>query len=193
MTRKDFTLPLFTLVVLSLVAAGMAAYRSNRHSIHATPIPLAAPIPAPAPLLTKEFTAAIDVARVFGRSTGCAEADPKLIVTVADEAVKAEVDPRVLAATIAVESACSSFAVSSHGSIGLMQVHPKTWRSKYDFEHQYNLLNTQDNLHVGTLILASLIKQWGLVDGLRHYNGMDTASDAYDADYSAKIRQLAGR
>jgi len=194
-TRKH---ALIVLAVFGISAASIGAlignleWRANHH-VHATPIPLATP-PAPTPvLLTKEFTAALDVARVFGRSTGCAEADPKLIVTVADEAVKADVDPRVLAATIAVESACNQYATSSKGAIGLAQIMPKIWKGSYDFEKQYNLLNPQDNIHVGASILGALVKQYGVSNGLRRYNGLGVDCDACDAGYTDKIAALAAK
>jgi len=188
---------LIMFVILAAVlggAIGFTAYHlDHRQIIHATPIPLASPLPAAVPSLTKEFIAALDVARVFGRSTGCAEADPKLITTVADEAVKTDLDPRILAATIAVESACNQYATSSKGAIGLAQIMPKIWKGTYDFEKQYNLLNPQDNIHVGASILGSLVKQYGVPNGLRRYNGLGVDCDACDAGYTDKIAALAAK
>ena len=154
-----------------------------------------APIPAPAPALTADprFVAALDVARVFGRAQGCTDASPDLITAVANEAVEMKLDPRIFAATVAVESACNQYATSTKGAIGLTMVVPKVWKGTYDFERQYNLLNVHDNLRVGASIESAFIKQYGLVSGLRHYNGMGTASPDYDAAYTDKITALAGR
>lgn len=74
-----------------------------------------------------------------------------------------------------------------------MQIMPKVWLSKYDFAGSVNLFNRIDNLRVGAQIEAGLINQWGLAGGLRHYNGMGTASDSFDTNYTAKIMGLAGR
>lgn len=145
------------------------------------------------PFASKQYFAALDVARVFGRSPGCAEADPKLITNIAEESVKAGLDARVLAATVAVESACSQFATSSKGAVGYTQIMPRIWKDSYDFEKQYNLFNPSDNIHVGAAILAGLIKQYGTVNGLRRYNGLGVDCTACDAGYPDKITALAAR
>jgi len=152
------------------------------------------PHPNPA-LLTYSIwrTAPFEVAKVFGRSPGCADADGELIEETAKAAIDTNLDPAILAATIATESGCNPFTVSSKGAIGIMQIMPKVWLSKYDFAGSVNLFNRIDNLRVGAQIEAGLINQWGLAGGLRHYNGMGTASDSFDTNYTAKIMGLAGR
>ena len=110
--------------------------------------------------------------------------DPVLLASALD---------RVLAATVAVESGCNQYATSTRGSIGLLQITPRTWRATYDFDHTYNLLNAGDNLRVGSMILSGFIKQYGLVSGLRHYNGMGVGCDTCDAGYTEKITALAAR
>lgn len=157
------------------------------------PAPQVIHVVAVDPTASKEYIAALDVARVFGRTNGCAEADSKLITLVAQEALKAGVDPRVLAATIAVESGCNQFATSTRGAIGLTQIRPTVWKGQFDFEHTYNLLNEQDNIHVGAAILGGLIKQFGTVNGLRRYNGLGVDCETCDAGYPDKITTLAAR
>ena len=144
-------------------------------------------------LLTKQYVAALDVARVFGRSQGCDNADPKLITAVATEAVNDNLDPRIFAATIAVESACDSMAISHSGAIGLAQVMPKIWKNQFDFTGSVNLLNPTDNLHVGGTILSGLIKQYGVAAGVRRYNGLGVDCPTCDSGYVSKIVALAGR
>jgi len=160
------------------------------------PRPFVAALPAvptaPDPT-NKQYVAALDVARVFGRSQGCAEADPKLINAVATEAAKADLDPRVLAATVAVESSCNPWAVSSRGAIGLTQVEAAIWKDKFDFAGSVNLLNPADNLRAGATIEGSLIKQFGLVPGVRRYNGLGVDCQTCDSQYVSKILTLAGR
>lgn len=141
----------------------------------------------------QQYIAALDVARVFGRAPGCAEADSKLIGDVAKEALRVGLDARILAATVAVESSCNQYATSSKGAIGLMQVVPRTWKSAYDFEHKYNLLNAEDNIQVGAAILAGYIKSYGVPSGLHHYNGLGISCDVCDSGYADKIVALAGR
>lgn len=141
----------------------------------------------------KQYVASLDVARVFGRAPGCAEADPKLISEVADVAIKTELDPRILAATVAVESACDPFAISSKGAIGLTGVVPRIWKGSYNFAEDYNLLNPHDNLRVGATIEAGLIKQYGTINGLRRFNGLGVGCDTCDTSYPDKITTLAAR
>jgi hypothetical protein len=141
----------------------------------------------------QQYIAALDVARVFGRASGCAEADSNLIGDVAKEALRVGLDARILAATVAVESSCDAMAVSRRGAIGLTQVMPKIWKGSFDFEHTINLFNPNDNLHAGATILSDLIKQHGLAEGIRHYNGTGTDCADCDGNYVPKILTLAGR
>lgn len=175
----------------SILGVGAGFYRD-----HSVPVIVHAP-PAPvhdiqSELLTKQYVAALDVARVFGRAPGCADAEPKLITAVAVEALNDSVDPRILAATLAVESGCDPMAISHSGAIGLTQINVKVWKSKFDFT-RVNLFNPDENLHVGATILSDLIKQYGTINGLRRYNGLDIQSPAYDSGYVSRIITLAGR
>lgn len=185
-------------VMVTLLSATLTSYMEHRpfpfRTVQAAPA-IVTPMRAQTidPTASKAYVAALDVARVFGRSAGCAEADAKLITNVANEAVKAELDPRILAATIAVESGCNQYATSTKGAIGLTQVMPKIWKDKYNFEHDYNLLNPTDNVRVGASILSSLIKQYGTTNGLRRYNGLGVDCESCDAGYPDKIMGLSGR
>lgn len=143
-------------------------------------------------LYTKQYVAALDVARVFGRAPGCADASPAVITAVATETINDDVDPRVFAALVATESACDPMAISHSGALGLTQVNVKVWKSKYDFT-TINLLNPTENLRTGGQILGGLIKQYGVSAGLRHYNGMGEGCPTCDDSYVPKILVLAGR
>jgi hypothetical protein len=134
-----------------------------------------------------------EVAKVFGRSQGCQSADGELIKFTSDTALKAGVDPRIVASIIAVESGCNQFAVSSRGALGLMQVEAGVWKSHFDFGGDVNLLNRQDNIKTGATILARLITQFGTVDGIRRYNGTGVGCDTCDAGYTAKVMAMVGR
>ena len=138
-------------------------------------------------------TAPLEVAKVFGRTPGCADADADLIQATAKAAIEAGLDPALFAATIGVESGCNPFAISNRGAIGLTQVVPRIWKDTYNFELTYNLLNTADNLHVGATILSRLVAQWGNEGGLHRYNGLGVGCENCDAGYSSKIMLLAGR
>jgi hypothetical protein len=138
-------------------------------------------------------TAPLQVAMVFGRTPGCEHADSDLIESTAKAAIEAGLDPSIFASTVGVESGCNQFAVSSKGAIGIMQIMPGVWKTKYDFAGNVNLFNRNDNLRVGAQIEAGLISQYGVDGGVRRYNGLGTGCETCDAGYVSKILSLAGR
>jgi hypothetical protein len=138
-------------------------------------------------------TGPLEVAKVFGRSKGCENASPELILAVSEQAVNNSIDPRIAAATVAIESACNQFAVSSRGALGFTQVVPKIWCGKYDCTIQYNYLNLRDNIQVGISILAGLIHTYGEKEGVRRYQGLGVGCDTCDGAYTEKIISLARR
>jgi soluble lytic murein transglycosylase-like protein len=110
---------------------------------------------------------------------------------VAEAALKHQLDPRLVAATVAVESGCDPYATSTKGAIGLMQVRASTWKDTYDFQQKVNLLNPQENLETGTDILAGYIKKYGKVGGVTQYQGLGTGCPTCDGNYTSKILKLA--
>jgi len=142
-------------------------------------------------VIRERENAPIEVALVFGRSVGCTDADPLLIATVAREAVNAGLPPKVLASTIAVESQCNPYAISSKGAVGLTQVQVKTWKTSFDFG-KVNLFNPADNIHIGARIMAGLVKEHGLSRGVQLYNGAGVGCDTCDGGYSNRVIALAG-
>lgn len=138
-------------------------------------------------------TAPLTVAEVFGRAQGCADASPDLIEMTARAALSANLDPAIAAATVAVESSCNNYAISSRGAVGLMQVMPKIWSTHYDFSGTINLFNEEDNIRVGSEIMAGLIQQHGTAEGIQLYNGAGVGCPTCDAGYSARILTLAHR
>ena len=138
-------------------------------------------------------TGPLEVAKVFGRAKGCERATPELIQAVSDESVLHGIDPRIAAATLAIESSCNPYAVSVRGAVGLMQITPKTWSDKYDFTKTYNLLNLHDNVQVGISILADMIHTYGEREGVRRYQGLGVGCSTCDGAYTDKIMGLAVR
>lgn len=137
-------------------------------------------------------TGPLEVAKVFGRAQGCQDMEPELIEQISTTAVRRGTDPRIVAATIAVESGCNPYAVSSRGAIGMMQVVPRVWKSEYNFE-DVNLFNRRENIETGTEILSNLIEQYGVYEGIRRYQGTGEGCPTCDAGYVPKILNLAGR
>lgn len=193
MTRKRiintliFVAAIFLIALSFLIPGAKGADNFLIYTAHA-PKP-----PAEAYTYSMYHDGPFEVAKVFGRSPGCQTADGDLIKITSDAAVDSGVDPRIAASVIAVESGCNQFAVSSRGAIGLMQVMAKTWKDDFDFAGDVNLLNRQDNIHVGTKILAGLVNSYGSVDGLRRYNGLGIDCISCDAGYTSKILLMAGR
>jgi hypothetical protein len=176
-------------LMFSLVGSGSLAVLSTRDFIVAKTLPK-----PPSDVLKESLfrTGPLEVAKVFGRAHGCEDATPELINDVSNEAVRSGIDPRIAAATVAIESACDSFAVSNRGAIGYMQITPKTWGTKYDFMSRYNLLNMHDNVHVGVSILSALIHTYGVKNGVRRYQGLGVGCESCDDRYTDKIMFLAG-
>src|SRR5262249_1570597 len=82
--------------------------------------------------------------------------------------------PRLLAALVFVESTCRADAVSGRDSVGLTQVNPRVWKHS-----RAELKDPERNLRIGAGILASYIRNYGVVEGLHHYNGLGDPSDEY--------------
>ncbi len=136
-------------------------------------------------------TAPLEVAKVYGRAPGCTDADPELIEMTAKAAIETNLDPAILAATVATESSCNPYAVSSRGAVGLTQIMLKIWSSKFDFGHDVNLFNKRDSLHTGAVILADSINRYGTQAGLQRYNGVGVGCDTCDGGYATRILALA--
>lgn len=135
-------------------------------------------------------TGPYEVAKVLGRSAGCQDATPDFIEMVSITSLKSGLDPRIAAATISVESSCNPYAVSTKGAVGIMQIVPSVWKSEFDFQNDVNLLNPRENIAVGTKILARLINDCGVEEGIHRYNGLGVGGDP---SYVSKILILSGR
>lgn len=189
-----FQLVLAVLLVIFLVhnvSSGVYANMDElvrRAILHQTPTP-----PAQAFTYSIFRTAPLDIAKVFGRTPGCADADADFIQATARAAIEAGLDPSIAAATVGIESSCNQFAVSNRGAVGIMQIVPKIWKSEFDFAGDVNLFNRDTNLRVGSKILAGLINDHGVTEGIHRYNGTGTDCAGCDPGYTTRILALAGR
>lgn len=95
------------------------------------------------------------------------------------------VDPRLVASIMIVESRANPFAISNSDSIGIMQIHLPTWGHTADREG-INLFKIEDNVDFGVRILKDYIRQFGLWDGVKRYKGLDSE------EYLAKIQRIYG-
>lgn len=138
--------------------------------------------PFDVPTFKKSF---FDAARIYGRAE-CG--DVLLAEQTAQASAKTGLPANVIAAEISVESHCDPLAISHDGGVGLLQIMPKIWASKFDNFREKNLLKAEDSMDVGTTILADNIKQFGMRQGIRRYNGSGPDADVY----AEKVMTLAG-
>ena len=107
---------------------------------------------------------------------------------------KYNVDPRLIASIMIVESRANPFAISGKEAIGIMQIHLPTWGHAADREG-INLFKIEDNIDFGTRILKDYVHQFGLWEGVKRYNGWNPDhpdSESSALDYVAKVQRVYG-
>ena len=105
-------------------------------------------------------------------------------------AKKHDLDPRLIASVVIVESRGNPFAISGKDAIGVMQIHLPTWGQTADQEG-INLLKVEDNVDLGARILKNYIINFGLWEGVKRYNGFfvdDPVSEGSAQEYVAKVQ-----
>ena len=128
----------------------------------------------------KAIRRAVASARLVYRRNGCKDTYSEVTGRTAYES---GISPRLLAALVFVESSCRATAVSGANSIGLLQVNPRVWG------HRRDLKDPQTNLRIGADILVNYVHQYGVVEGLHHYNGY---SEVHEHVYVNKVLTAAG-
>ncbi len=100
---------------------------------------------------------------------------------------KAQIDPTLILAIMAVESSFNPFAQSSVGAQGLMQVMTRIHDDKYQaFGGNHAAFDPLTNLRVGVQVLKDCIARAGsLHEGLRYYVGAANLAD--DGGYANKV------
>jgi soluble lytic murein transglycosylase-like protein len=107
---------------------------------------------------------------------------------------KYNVDARLIASIMIVESRANPFAISGKESIGIMQIHVPTWGHAADREG-INLFKIEDNIDFGTRILKDYVHQFGLWEGVKRYNGWNANnpdSENSAMDYVTKVQHVYG-
>src|SRR5271157_2960095 len=135
-------------------------------------------------LQQKEIDKAIPVSAHLSREYGC---PVELSAPTAVFATSNHLPVRVVTAVVIVESSCRPRVINPRsGATGLMQVMPKMHRAS-----RKDLLDRETNLRVGTHLLAQLIHQYGLEEGVASYFGITPGSDAA-YDYAYHVLEVAG-
>lgn len=100
---------------------------------------------------------------------------------------KANMEPTLVLAVMAVESGFNPFAQSHVGAQGLMQVMTRIHQDKYQiFGGQHAAFDPVTNLRVGVQVLKDCIRKAGsLESGLKYYVGAANLAD--DGGYAAKV------
>jgi len=116
----------------------------------------------------------------------------RLAEAIVTSARKYDLNPRLIASVMIVESRGNQFAISGKDAIGIMQIHLPTWGQTADREG-INLLRIEDNIDFGARILKNYIRQFGLWEGVKRYNGFfadNPTSEQSAEEYVAKVQQV---
>jgi soluble lytic murein transglycosylase-like protein len=116
----------------------------------------------------------------------------RLAQSIVTSARKYDLNPKLIASVMIIESRGNPFAISGCDAIGIMQIHLPTWGATADREG-INLLKIEDNVDFGARILKNYIRQFGLWDGVKRYNGFfvdDPVSEQSAQQYVEKIKKI---
>ena len=114
--------------------------------------------------------------------------------SIVKSAKKHNLDARLIASIVIVESRANPFAISSANSIGVMQIHLPTWGRTAEREG-LNLFKIEDNIDLGCRILRDYVAQSGLWAGVKRYKGWfagnpDSSNSA--ERYVSKVQRIYG-
>jgi soluble lytic murein transglycosylase-like protein len=116
----------------------------------------------------------------------------RLAESIVTSARKYNLNPRLIASIMIIESHGNPFAISGKDAIGIMQIHLPTWGHTADREG-INLLKIEDNIDFGARILKNYICQFGLWEGVKRYNGFvagNPTSEQFAQEYVAKVQRV---
>ncbi len=114
------------------------------------------------------------------------EIDKRVALDIVDSAIKYsdiyDLSAALVVSVIIVESKGVSTAVSPKGAVGLMQVMP--YMADY-LGFEGDLFDVDDNIRLGTFILADNIRRWGRSEGIERY--FWGASTIHNSAYLGKV------
>jgi hypothetical protein len=116
----------------------------------------------------------------------------RIAESVVSSSRKYDLDPRLVASIMIVESRANPFAISNSDSIGIMQIHLPTWGATADQEG-INLFKIEDNIDFGVRILKDYVHRFGLWEGVKRYKGWypeNPQSAQAAGDYLDKVQRV---
>jgi soluble lytic murein transglycosylase-like protein len=118
----------------------------------------------------------------------------RLADAIVASARKHDLNPKLLASIVIVESRGNPFAISGQDAVGIMQIHLPTW-GETAIRENVNLLKIEDNIDFGAEILKDYVRRFGLWEGIQRYNGFIPGEPAWEESsqrYLAKVQQIYG-
>jgi soluble lytic murein transglycosylase-like protein len=113
---------------------------------------------------------------------------------VVETAHRYQLDPRLIAAVITVETKWDPSAVGAHGELGLMQILPSTgaWLAERNGLSTYDLRDPKTSIELGASYLALLVSEYGTPErALAVYNGGPRAADGWETNiYARKVMAI---
>ena len=116
----------------------------------------------------------------------------RLASSIVNSAKKYDLNPKLIASVIIIESRGNPFAISGRDAVGIMQIHLPTWGNTAQREG-LDLLKIEDNVDFGARILKNYVGQFGVWEGLKKYNGFlagDPTSERSAENYAEKVHRL---
>jgi soluble lytic murein transglycosylase-like protein len=118
----------------------------------------------------------------------------RLAEAIVESAEKYDLNPRLVASIMIVESRGNPYAISGQDAVGIMQIHLPTWGDTADREN-INLFKIEDNVDFGARILKDYVSRFGTWGGVKRYNGFIPGVPAWEESaqrYLTKVQHVYG-
>jgi len=117
----------------------------------------------------------------------------RVATAIVSSGLKYDLDSRLIASVMIVESRANPFAISGSDAIGVMQIHLPTWGNTA-VEQGINLFKVEDNVDFGVRILKGYVSRFGLWNGVAHYTGIGSSEDSQQGAmaYVRKVQKVYG-
>src|SRR4030095_8655429 len=186
--RARFVAPFTLAVVMVLTLPGAGTSISGPKTVN-QPTVVKAPVETPKVVLSP---AVRSMEGFLKRHQVAEENRVRLAQAILASAKKHDLNPRLLASIMIVESRGRQFAVSGKDAVGLMQIHLPTWGETVDREN-INLFKIEDNIDFGARILKNYVRRFGMWEGVKRYNALIPADRIWEesaATYLAKVQNV---